>query len=98
MDIEDKEKIVITEGYRPKQHQNDLHGQIPVRAIDIRSWIYICPQKLADKINFAWIYDPTRLNMKVAIYHRPKKWCLALTYSSLCQDTTTVIFYLILRQ
>jgi len=67
-----KKKIVITGGYRPKQHRNDLHGQIPVRAIDIRSWIYLKPQKLADKINFAWIYDSTRPNMKVAIYHKIK--------------------------
>jgi hypothetical protein len=64
--------IVITESYRPKKHINDLHGTIPVRAIDARSWCY--PDKMAyeirHEINTRWIYDPNRPDMECAIIHQ----------------------------
>lgn len=63
---------VITEGYRKKRHNNDLHGIIPVRAIDIRSWCYKYPGNVVTSINNEWSYDDTRPNKKVALYHTAK--------------------------
>jgi hypothetical protein len=67
--------IFFTESYRKKRHRNDLHGTIPVRAIDIRSWIY--PDKFAydimSWINRRWIYDPDRPKMVVAMIHNSGK-------------------------
>ena len=61
--------IYITEGYRPKKHKHDLHGTVPVRAIDGRASIYTHPGIIADRINAKWIYDPSRPEMKCALYH-----------------------------
>ena len=61
-------RIFITEGHREKRHPNDLHGTLPIRAIDIRTRIYSDPQKIADEINENWIYDPKRPHMKCAVY------------------------------
>ena len=64
--------ILITEGYRKKRHRNDVHGTIPVRAIDGRARIYktngIDAQKVADAVNKAWVYDPDRLWLKCAVF------------------------------
>lgn len=62
-------RIVITEGYRQKRHNNDLHGEIPVRAVDLRSRIYMKPEMVADKINSEWQYDYQRPDMQVCVYH-----------------------------
>jgi hypothetical protein len=62
-------EIMITESFRKKRHPNDLHGEIPVRAVDLRSSIYVRPDMLAEKINKHWQYDPDRPNMKVAVLH-----------------------------
>ena len=61
--------IFYTEGYRKKRHPNDLHGEIPVRAVDLRSRIYAVPDLVAEKINNEWVYDPERPEMKVCVYH-----------------------------
>jgi len=61
--------VTLTEGYRKQRHRNDLHGTIPVRAIDIRSWNFPDPGKIEDRINGAWEYDPTRPGMKCAVFH-----------------------------
>lgn len=68
-DVADKFGIVITEAYRDQKHPNDLHGTYPVRAIDLRSWIYELPEIVENYINNKWIYDPKRSAMKVAILH-----------------------------
>jgi len=60
---------VITEGFRIQKHKNDLHGLNPVRAIDLRSWCYIDPEKIAQEVNEVWEYDYNRPNKKVAIFH-----------------------------
>ena len=62
-------KIVITEGYRDQLHSNDLHGVIPVRAIDIRSWIYDNPEKIEQIINTRYTYDPQRPEYQCCVYH-----------------------------
>lgn len=67
--IQEFHSVCITEAFRHQRHSNDLHGTIPVRAIDLRSWIYISPQEVADRINEVWQYDPTRPNMECCVYH-----------------------------
>ncbi|MCG8642739.1 MAG: hypothetical protein MI862_23635 [Desulfobacterales bacterium] len=71
--IAEKFGLVMTESYREKRHMNDLHGVLPVRAVDLRSWCYV-PESLAYEImhwiNQVWIYDPSRPDKKVAIIHR----------------------------
>lgn len=67
--IVDNEKIMITEGFRLQRHKNDLHGLIPVRAMDIRSFTYDNPVEVAKIINRYWEYDYNRPNMKVCVYH-----------------------------
>ena len=59
----------ITEGFRIQKHKNDLHGLIPVRAIDLRSWCYGNPEEVAKEINAMWEYDYNRPNMNVCVYH-----------------------------
>ena len=61
--------VTFTESYRPKQHPNDLHGTNPVRAVDVRSWVYPAPQKIADRINAAWEYDYKRPEKQACKYH-----------------------------
>ena len=67
--------LTITEHYRPTLHPNDLHGTLPVRAIDIRCWDYpgdwreVC-QKIVAAINARWTYDPKRKHLSCAILHR----------------------------
>ena len=63
-------RALITEGYREPLHFNDLHGiDKLLRALDLRSWIYDNPDKIAENINKHWIYDPDRPSMKVCVYH-----------------------------
>ena len=59
--------IVITEWYREKLHMNDLHGCIPVRAMDLRFRCYPEPfaYNIMQDINNTWEYD----------YKRPEKLC-----------------------
>lgn len=61
--------IVVTEGWRVPRHPDDLHGTIPRRATDIRSWIYSDPYMIEERINESWIYDPERSHMMVAKIH-----------------------------
>ena len=63
----------ITEGHRPQRHPNDLHGTEPVRAVDLRSWCYPEPSRLAYDFNSKWEYDYTRPQMQVLIYHKVDK-------------------------
>lgn len=62
-------EVVFTESWRPMKHPNDLHGVEPVRARDIRSWIYSDPDAVEEDINNHFTYDPERLWMRCAIYH-----------------------------
>lgn len=60
-------KVVITSAYR--KGDSGVHGTIPCRGIDIRSWVYDDPQKIIDDINAHWIYDDKRPEKKCAILH-----------------------------
>jgi hypothetical protein len=65
--------LVITETYRNKRHPNDLHGEIPIRAFDIRAWCYNGgferARSIERQINEEWVYDAGRPDMKVARLH-----------------------------
>ena len=64
--------LVVTEGYRDPLHKGDVHSTIPVRAIDIRSWVYSNPEGIVEYINEEWEYDYIRPQKHVAIYHSIK--------------------------
>ena len=51
--------VVVTQGYEERDYPS-VHSTVPVRGIDIRSWIYNDPQKIVDEINATWEYDPER--------------------------------------
>jgi len=64
--------FVLTESWREKKHRNDLHGTLPVRAVDLRFWCYENDQKayeIMHWINKRWVYDPKRPEIDVAIIH-----------------------------
>lgn len=45
-----------------------VHGTVPCRGLDIRSWIYENPQEVCNDINNHYIYDPQRPRYKCALY------------------------------
>jgi len=59
---------VITEGWR-MAHAGDVHCTNPLRAFDLRSWVFKEPELVEQKINQAWEYDPNRPEKQVAWYH-----------------------------
>lgn len=64
--------ITITEFYREKRHNNDLHGTIPVRAADLRFWCYESDKfayEIMNAINSRWQYDHYRKHKVVAKIH-----------------------------
>ena len=63
-----KESVLITCAYEDRDRPS-CHCTSPLRAFDMRSWTFSEPQKVADDINSAWTYDPSRPKKKVAIYH-----------------------------
>ena len=60
--------LTITCGYR-RGDIGSVHATIPCRGIDIRSWVYKDPWKVARRINKEWIYDPERPEKKVCKLH-----------------------------
>lgn len=59
--------FTITSLYRIGDAGN--HGQLPLRAVDLRCRHIGLANFIADLINDAWEYDHERPNMKVAIAH-----------------------------
>lgn len=59
--------MTTTSGYRP----GDLgvHGTIPFRGLDVRSWDHRHPEAIEIKANKQWQYDPKRPEKKVCILH-----------------------------
>ena len=64
--------LTITSAFRTAKithTDSGIHSTIPLRAFDIRSNMFDDPQAIADDINDAFLYDPDRPDLKVAIYH-----------------------------
>jgi len=59
--------VVFTSGYR--EGDKGVHGTLPCRGMDIRSWIYNDPQAIVDNINEHFSYDSDRPNKKCAVLH-----------------------------
>ncbi len=69
---EEREEIIITSAYREKPiyaKDSGIHSTHPLRAVDIRSWIYNDPKRFEHRINSHWTYDSTRPQKRVAKYH-----------------------------
>ncbi len=70
--LEITNEMVITSAFRPRKiHDDDsgIHTTDPLRAMDIRSYIYPKPEALRDRINRVWTYDPKRPELMVAFLH-----------------------------
>ncbi len=70
--VSDEFGLVITESWREQSHPNDLHGTLPGRGIDLRSFDYKSDQQayeIEHWINKRWSYDSRRPDMKVADIH-----------------------------
>jgi len=71
--IDHFDDATLTESFRFQLHSNDLHGTKPVRAIDLRSWIYEDAKKIVRLINETWEYDFERPHKLISIYHKNRK-------------------------
>ncbi|OEU68491.1 MAG: hypothetical protein BBJ57_07375 [Desulfobacterales bacterium PC51MH44] len=70
--LEGRVELILTSAYRKRPiHAKDsgIHAIIPIRAVDIRSWIFKNPHKIEKSINDIWIYDPKRPNLKCCVLH-----------------------------
>ena len=64
--------VVVTSAHRSRKiHGGDsgIHMAVPLRAFDLRSYIYSDPFAVQDEINANWIYDPYRPQFNVCVYH-----------------------------
>jgi len=61
-------ETVLTGGYESRTYPS-VHSTIPFRGMDVRSSIYEDPHAVANDVNDHWVYDPSRPEMKCAIYH-----------------------------
>lgn len=59
--------FTITSLYRP--NDDGVHGQIPLRGIDVRCRDAAIGYLIAEYINQNWKYDPARPEMKCCIFH-----------------------------
>ena len=62
------EQVIVTCAYEDRDYPS-THSMDPLRAFDIRSWVFDDPQKIVDEINIYWLYDFDRPTKKTAIYH-----------------------------
>lgn len=70
--LEGRVELILTSAYRKyKIHSKDsgIHTVLPLRAFDIRSWIFKNPQEIEKLINDNWEYDPKRTYLPVAKLH-----------------------------
>lgn len=59
--------VVVTDFFR--KGSRGVHGTDPVRGLDIRSSIYADPRAVEFEVNENWVYDNTRPDKQVALYH-----------------------------
>lgn len=62
-----KGKMILTSTYRSED--SGVHGTIPLRAFDLRSWVFKNPQDVADDVNKYWSYDPDRAWFNTCLCH-----------------------------
>ena len=70
--LEGRVELILTSAYRKnKIHAKDsgIHAVLPIRAVDLRSWIFKNPHKIEKLINDNWIYDPKRPGLECAVLH-----------------------------
>ena len=70
--LEGRVEVIITSAYRKYYiHTKDsgIHTVLPIRAEDLRSWIFKNPHKIEKLINDNWIYDPKRPKLKCCVLH-----------------------------
>lgn len=60
-------EAVVTSAYR--YGDKGVHGQNPLRALDLRSWIYSNPKGMERYVNSVWVYDPKGPEKKCLILH-----------------------------
>lgn len=61
------EEAVVTSLFRIGD--KGVHGQLPLRAIDLRCDDAVVGTAIAGKINAVWSYDPNRRWMSCVMYH-----------------------------
>jgi len=59
--------FIVTSAYR--EGDPGVHGQIPCRGLDIRSYVFADAAAVVADINEHWVYDPQRPEFKCAILH-----------------------------
>jgi len=62
--------VTITEGYRIDD--KGCHGTEPLRALDLRSWVFQDPALIESDINNNWEYDSKRPDKRVCVFHKTK--------------------------
>jgi len=67
--LENFSGIIMTEAWRLSLHGGDVHCTNPLRAFDLRSWVFKDPKLVETKINQAWEYDSKRPEKNVAWFH-----------------------------
>lgn len=60
-------ETVVTSAFR--YGDKGVHGQNPLRAVDLRSWIYSNPAGMARYANTVWIYSPQKPKKKCVLLH-----------------------------
>jgi len=60
-------KVIFTSAFR--LGDQGVHGTVPCRGLDMRSWVYEDPQLIVDEINTHWKYDHKRPKFKCAVLH-----------------------------
>ena len=60
-------EFTITSIYRIGD--NGVHGQLPVRGLDLRCWNDSLGMMIEEDLNSVYLYDPNRHSKKVCIYH-----------------------------
>ena len=60
-------ETILTSTYR--EGDRGVHGCIPLRGFDVRSWVFSDPEAICDIVNDKWIYDTDRPQKKVAMIH-----------------------------
>lgn len=88
--MEHEPDLIFTSGYRAGDE--GVHGTVPGRGLDGRGWNLWNPKQLCEKVNEKWVYDPSRPDMKCAIYHAYCSHCKKehrWDYSDRCTECGT---------